>query len=231
MRVNSIQHYIINKNSFRGKSVPEKEQTINQHLRQHLFENSFYQKPEVYKGNLPEEYMNKIIEEFTPPVTRTKLTDEELLNLNNYNIYKIEGTRNSYRGPLKYENSSLLKPMELKRVIYSDDIIDETFVNNTDKISDFIQTLQKDSVYVGCDYGILRTDIALYLNYFLNPSTYYNSKRPSIPKFFGSADFDDLIDLYDKFTPEQKIAMGWTEEFQNASRKEVEEVKNWYENY
>ena len=232
MKILPVQTYNLNiNNSFRGKTIPVKEQTVSQHIRQHLFENLFYRDPEIFKGNLPEEYMNSMVEKLVPPVLRKKLSEEELKKLENYHIYKIPGTGNSFRGPLAYSGISLLRPMKLRAVIESDSIVDARFTKNIDRIVDFIKAIQKDSVYVGCDFGSDRTVTAMYLNYFLNPVTYYNSEPPHTPPYFGHAGFADLIELYDKFTPEQKAYMGWTEEFEKESRKEAEEARNYYVNY
>ena len=43
----------------------------------------------------------------------------------------------------------------------------ESFLNNFVK---FIQTMQKDYVYIGCEYGKYKTDNALMVNKFFNPA-------------------------------------------------------------
>ena len=57
----------------------------------------------------------------------------------------------------------------------------------------FIQTMQKDNVYIGCEFGTYTTDTALFMNHFFNPKA---QKTPSCStaynKYYGKV----LINLF-----------------------------------
>lgn len=75
----------------------------------------------------------------------------------------------------------------------------------------FIQTLQKDNFYIGCDFGTIRTDTALMLNHFFNPQA-----RELTPNYIIPTNHYKIYlmeNLYNNLTIEDKQQMGWTKEF------------------
>jgi len=80
-----------------------------------------------------------------------------------------------------------------------------------DKFVEFIQTMQKDNFYIGCEFGTYATDNALLLNRFFNPKrTAPISNIRSNAEFFIKTYF---IKLYNNLQPHHKNAMGWTKSF------------------
>ena len=142
-----------------------------------------------------------------------------------YKIYKIDGTENCYRGPLGCSDISILQPLGLK-VINIDFIRNIKFVDNIDKIVDFIKAMQKGSVYFGCNHGMIRSNRAVTLDYYLNPLQKHGSKGG-----FGLFDYDDLLDLCDELTPEQKKEMQWTEAFEKELKAKLKsKIEFWINN-
>lgn len=79
-----------------------------------------------------------------------------------------------------------------------------------DKFVKFIQTMQKDYVYIGCEYGKYKTDNALMVNHFFNPA--FEDCRNYIT-LFNKHFLPELVNLYNNLKPEHKKLMGWTKEF------------------
>lgn len=83
----------------------------------------------------------------------------------------------------------------------------ESFLNNFVK---FIQTMQKDYVYIGCEYGKYKTDNALMVNKFFNPA--FEDGKNYITSY-NKEYLPCLRNLYNNLKPEHKTLMGWTKEF------------------
>lgn len=83
----------------------------------------------------------------------------------------------------------------------------ENFLNDFVK---FIQTMQKDYVYIGCEYGKYKTDNALMVNKFFNPA--FEDGKSYITNC-NNIYLDKLENLYNNLKPEHKTLMGWTKEF------------------
>lgn len=96
----------------------------------------------------------------------------------------------------------------------------ENMLKEKEILIKYIQTMQKDNLYVGCDYGKYRTDRALILNTFLNPKAgerYCNIHANEVLVFF-------LLNLYENLTPEDKARMGWTKEFDENFVPKIEKA-------
>ncbi len=78
------------------------------------------------------------------------------------------------------------------------------------KFVDFIQTMQSENVYIGCEYGTSRTNNALMLNHFFNPKA---QKTPNCITKHNFGLFQRLDTLYKNLSDLDKSQMGWTEEF------------------
>lgn len=76
-----------------------------------------------------------------------------------------------------------------------------------DKFVNFINFMQKDYFYIGCEYGKYKTDDALLLNSVFNPK--FATDNFNVDGF----KYEDLRNLYNNLEPEDKAKMGWTKEF------------------
>lgn len=83
--------------------------------------------------------------------------------------------------------------------------------NFIDKFVKFIQTMQQDNVYVGCEFGTNRTDNMLMLNNFFNP---YAKNTKTYINRLNSCYIPSLQTFVQNMTQEHKNAMGWTKEFE-----------------
>lgn len=83
--------------------------------------------------------------------------------------------------------------------------------NFIDKFVKFIQTMQQDNVYVGCEFGTNRTDNMLMLNNFFNP---YAKNTKTYINRLNSCSVPYLQTFVQNMTQEHKNAMGWTKEFE-----------------
>ncbi len=83
--------------------------------------------------------------------------------------------------------------------------------NFIDKFVKFIQTMQQDNVYVGCEFGTNRTDNMLMLNNFFNP---YAKNTKTYINMLNSCYVPSLQTFVQNMTQEHKNAMGWTKEFE-----------------
>lgn len=79
-----------------------------------------------------------------------------------------------------------------------------------DKFVKVINCLQEDNTYIGCEYGISRTNNAMLLNHLFNPKA---SKTPNCRTKFNNQYMSNIVSFYKNLTPEHKAQMGWTEEF------------------
>ena len=163
--------------------------------------------------------MNRFLKELLPPVVRNKgLSEAELKKLSTYNIFKVEGTRNTYGGPIQYYDLDILKPLNLEK-IYAGRIIHKFITEyNNGVLVDFIKRMQADNVYVCCSFGYRETHQALMLNQYLNPL--YKDKR-EYDTGMRFALLSNMLDFCDEVTLAQKKKIGWTEEFETNLRKKL----------
>lgn len=83
--------------------------------------------------------------------------------------------------------------------------------NFIDEFVKFIQTMQQDNVYVGCEFGTNTTDNMLMLNNFFNP---YAKNTKTYINRLNSCYVPSLQTFVQNMTQEHKNAMGWTKEFE-----------------
>lgn len=95
----------------------------------------------------------------------------------------------------------------------------ETFLDNFVK---FIQTMQKDYVYIGCEYGKYKTDNALMCNHFFNPA--FKDGRAYLTSY-NMCYVSKLENLYNNLKPEHKTLMGWTKEFDSYVYKRIKKLR------
>ena len=90
----------------------------------------------------------------------------------------------------------------------------------------FINKMQQDNIYIGCEYGSYKTDDALFLNNLFNPKKLFNNQmrrgvfRPSILNMSHIAKFYNKLNL----TEEDKRALKWTKEFEKSF---IEKIKTF----
>lgn len=87
---------------------------------------------------------------------------------------------------------------------------------SVDRFVDYIVTMQKGYYYIGCEFGTYKTDDFLLLNEYFNPKVEANVPRGDMFKL------DMMKVLYEKLTPEDKIRMGWTKEFDENVPKRIQ---------
>ena len=102
--------------------------------------------------------------------------------------------------------------------MYEGEYIEKELCN---KLVKFIQTMQKENVLIGCEYGTYTTDCAIQFNYFLNPKAdiMLNSRN----KQFGIT----LQTIYESLSQEDKEAMGWDSEFDKNFINKLERYGYW----
>jgi len=102
--------------------------------------------------------------------------------------------------------------------MYEGEYIEKELCN---KLVKFIQTMQKENVLIGCEYGTYTTDCAIQFNYFLNPKAdiMLNSRN----KQFGIT----LQTIYESLSKEDKEAIGWDEKFDKNFLKRLEKRGYW----
>ena len=80
-----------------------------------------------------------------------------------------------------------------------------------DNFTDFICTMQKQNVYIGCSCGAVRTNTALFFDYLFNP---YMSHAKYIHGDEEIQKVKILIkNLYINLTEKDKLKMGWDKKF------------------
>ena len=187
------------------------------YLREHILSNVLLPK-ELYGGRMSEFELNKYLEKHLPRVVRDKsLQKADLKKLETYNIHKIEGSKNTFRGPRGYSDIKLLQQFKLN-LVFADDVVEDVVLNeDTNKLVDFIKNMQSDNVFIGCVLGTNQTDAALLINQYFNPLCKDTKSYP----IQGIATLDIFRDICDNLTPEQKKAMAWTQEFEIKLRDKI----------
>ena len=92
----------------------------------------------------------------------------------------------------------------------------ETFIK---KFVEFIKYMQKENVYIGCEFGTYTTDNALMLNYFFNPKA---SRTPSCITQYNRCFIKKLINLVENFTNSDKAQLGWKKGFEQVLLKKLQ---------
>ena len=82
---------------------------------------------------------------------------------------------------------------------------------------EFIQTMQKGNVLIGCELGTDKTDFALWLNEFFNPKT-----ETYVDGALRGIYIDIAKKIYQHLSQEDKKVMGWDEEFDKNFLKRFE---------
>ena len=187
------------------------------YLREHILSKALSPK-ELYGGRMSEFELNKYLEKHLPRIVNDKsLSKADLEKLETYSIYKIEGSKNSFRGPRAYSDIAMLQPLKLK-LVFADKVVDNVILNqDINKLVDYIKNMQSDNVFIGCILGTNDTDAALLINQYFNPLCRDTKSYP----IRGIATLDIFEDICDNLTPEQKKAMSWSQEFEIKLRDKI----------
>lgn len=133
---------------------------------------------------------------------------ERIIDLCGYSFYKNEANE----AGLDYLNFNMKTSDAYFQNIWHHSVFqnnvcknDRSFINNFVK---FIQTMQKGFCYIGCEFGTTDTSDALLLYNVFSPKT-----KSGLPDDIDETKFDPIRALYDKLTDDDKMLMGWTDEF------------------
>ena len=94
--------------------------------------------------------------------------------------------------------------------------------NHIEKFIKFINIMQHDNVYIGCELGIYRTNIALFFDYLFNPKRHNVYEPESIRKSL----IQSAKNLYYNLTDSDKIKMGWTKAFDEQFLPKLKKMKS-----
>lgn len=121
-----------------------------------------------------------------------------------------------YCGPLNQENKTK----------YIQSLTNDYKKKSRESVDDFIeliQFLQKDYYYIGCQFGTDRTSAYLLLNEVFNPKAQVAYPNLKLSDYVACFELDYMLELYKKLTPEDKQALGWTDEFDHDVLKRLTE--------
>lgn len=104
---------------------------------------------------------------------------------------------------------------------YAKNIDKEKVQEFLEKFVNYIKTMQKDNVYIGCEFGKFKTDNALLVNSLFNPAF---SDTENCVSFYNKYDLPEVVNLYKNLTPEHKKQMGWSEEFDAEFMPKLEKI-------
>ena len=140
--------------------------------------------------------------------TAIKMTEEEYIEK------QLELDRQMRIGELTSEELEKIK--EGSKISYQQDRKElcDNFVR-------FIQTMQKENVLIGCEFGTKTTDYAIQLNYFFNPKA--DIMLFSRDKYFGMT----MQRIYENLSTEDKEAIGWDSEFDKNFLNRLEDRGYW----
>ena len=140
--------------------------------------------------------------------TAIKMTEDE------YMEKQLELDRQMRIGELTSEELGRLK--EGSKISYQQDRKElcDNFVR-------FIQTMQRENVLIGCEFGTKTTDYAIQLDYFFNPKA--DIMLFGKDKYFGIK----MQRIYELLSDDDKKAMGWDEEFDKNFSKRLESSGYW----
>ena len=79
-----------------------------------------------------------------------------------------------------------------------------------EKFIPFIKIMQKDNVYIGCEFGTYTTDNALLLNHFFNPKA---QRTKNCITSSNRHQLSKLINLFNNLTENHKNELDWNKEF------------------
>lgn len=159
--------------------------------------------PNIYRGSTLYDVPNWVI---------TKLKEAGIKT-----IIDLAGYGDLYKNKIEQNNlefvSFYLDPTSF------DYIADKT--SEKDELIKFIKTMQKEYIYMGCEFGTYKTDAAITLNTLFNPKVKGACRVNSYYEI--SYIWEMANELYKLMTPKDKHSIGWTPEFE---KKFLENIAN-----
>ena len=117
------------------------------------------------------------------------------------------------------------KPIDLKTdQKYISTLVSEFQKESRESVNDFINYinfLQKGCFYIGCEYGTDRTSDFLLLNDVFNPKAEVTYPELKLRDYVAYYKVDYMYELYKKLTPEDKVKLGWTKEYEEEVLKRL----------
>lgn len=140
--------------------------------------------------------------------TAVKMTEEDYIEK------QLELDRQMRIGELTPEELEKIK--EGSKISYQQDRKDLC-----NKFIQFIQTMQKENVLIGCEFGTKTTNYAIQLDYFFNPKA--DIMLFGKDKYFGMT----MQRIYENLSAEDKEAIGWDEDFDKNFLNRLEDSGYW----
>ena len=133
------------------------------------------------------------------------------------NIKEVQRDSEEYaRFILKYDEKDI--PRYVKNSISAWNENSRKYINN---FTDYIRTMQKGNVYMGCEYGRYHTDTAVMFDYLFNPKM----KHGSGWNRFNNRFVDYAENLYHNLTDADKIKMNWPKNFDKIFLERLSELR------
>ena len=128
------------------------------------------------------------------------MTDSELSENKEKELSKLGLSQDEFNKAMKKHEFS---------VIYERSVFMKNFI-------DLIDVINKDSFYIGCEFGEYRTPNILALNTFFNP--HWKGK-----KVYPTSEFvyTKLKNMYNNLTPEDKVKLGFNKGFEENLKVEL----------
>ena len=128
------------------------------------------------------------------------MTDSELRENKEKELSKLGLSQDEFNKAMKKHEFS---------VIYERSVFMKNFI-------DLIDVINKDSFYIGCEFGEYRTPNILALNTFFNP--HWKGK-----KVYPTSEFvyTKLKNMYNNLTPEDKVKLGFNKGFEENLKVEL----------
>lgn len=94
-----------------------------------------------------------------------------------------------------------------------------------DRLIEFIKTMQKEYIYMGCECGTYKTDAAVKFNTLFNPNVkgYCKIYSPEMVDFVSYTAYE----IYQVMTTEDKKSIGWTPEFEENFNEKLQKMLGW----
>ena len=133
------------------------------------------------------------------------------------NIKKVQRNSEEYaRIILKYDEKDIAR--YVKNGISAWNENSRKYINN---FTDYIRTMQKGNVYMGCEYGRYHTDTAVMFDYLFNPKMKHSSGWNRFNNYF----VDYAVNLYHNLTDADKIKMNWPKNFDKVFLERLSKLK------
>ena len=217
----------IEQNQMPYQSIYEKEPRLEEYELKKLI-NFFLNKPKPVDGEimseLPLSNLHRISDSqrYAPNIYRgSTLYDasewvfDKIKAAGIKTIINLADYGNSYKEKVEKAGLEYLD-FDIYHYIKSD-WIDETVQKN--KLVEFIKTMQKEYVYLGCEFGTYKTDAAIFLNTLFNPKVkgYCKIYSPKMVDYIPQA----ADQIYLNLTQKDKKSIGWTPEFEKAFTEKI----------